>query len=56
MRPQITTYFHPDTKVWLTEYAREMGLKESEVVRLLVERERNIGWLKTAISAPDTAN
>jgi hypothetical protein len=53
MRPQITTYLSSETKVWLTRYAAQFGLRESEVVRLLVERERHIGWLKRVISVPD---
>jgi hypothetical protein len=55
MRPQITAYLHLDTKEWLTEYAAKLRLPCSDVVRLLVERERQVGWLKWARSVPDPA-
>jgi hypothetical protein len=48
MRTQITAYLPADTKRWLRKYARECGQKESEVVRSLVERERQIKWLRWA--------
>ena len=55
MRTQITAYLHADTKPWLRKYADECGLKESEVVRLLVEREQQVHWLRWALSARDPA-
>jgi hypothetical protein len=55
MRTQITAYLHADTKPWLQKYADECGLNESEVVRLLVEREQQIRWLTWALSARDPA-
>jgi hypothetical protein len=55
MRPQITAYLHADTKPWLKKYAKECGLNESEVVRLLLEREQQVGWLKWALLACDPA-
>lgn len=55
MRPQITAYLHLDTKEWLTKYASKLRLPRSEVVRLLVERERQIGWLSWALATPDPA-
>ena len=55
MRTQITAYLNPKTKLWLRKYAADCRLGESEVVRLLVQREERIGWLKWAQSAPDPA-
>jgi len=55
MRTQITAYLHADTKPWLQKYARECGLGESEVVRLLLEREKQVRWLRWALSALDPA-
>ena len=55
MRTQITAYLHADTKSWLRKYAGECGLNESEVVRLLVEREQQVRWLRWALSARDPA-
>jgi hypothetical protein len=55
MRTQITAYLHADTKPWLRKYANECGLNESEVVRLLVEREQQVRWLKWALSIRDPA-
>lgn len=53
MRSQITAYLHADTKAWLRTYAKGCRLKESEVVRLLVEREEKARWLKWALSIND---
>ena len=53
MRTQITAYLSEETKVWLQRYARGLGLKESEVVRLLIERERRIQWLSWSLDQPD---
>jgi hypothetical protein len=55
MRTQVTVYLHADTKRWLQTYADRWHLKESEVVRLLVEREQQIGWLAWALGARDPA-
>ena len=55
MRTQITAYLHGDTKIWLRKYAEECGLGESEVVRLLIEREQRVRWLRWALSARDPA-
>jgi hypothetical protein len=53
MRTQITVYLHGDSKEWLRGYAARCGLGESEVVRLLVQREAEIKWLLRALTAPD---
>jgi hypothetical protein len=55
MRSQTTVYLHSDTKEWLTAYAREFRLAESEVIRLLLEREQQIGWLRWALGVSDPA-
>ena len=55
MRPQITAYLHLETKQWLEQYAAKLKLPKSEVVRLLVEREQQVGWLKWALETPDPA-
>lgn len=54
-RTQITAYLYRDTKAWLRRYAHDRGLKESEIVRLLLEREQQVGWLAWAFSVPDAA-
>ena len=53
MRPQITAYINEGTRDWVRKYAEELGLKESEVVRLLIERERKIRWLSWSLQQPD---
>lgn len=53
MRPQITTYLHHETERWLGRYSKELGLKRSEVVKLLVERERQVHWLRWTRGVPD---
>ena len=55
MRTQITAYLHADTKPWLQNYADKCGLNESEVVRLLLEREQQVCWLRWALSVRDPA-
>lgn len=55
MRPQITAYLHLDTKDWLDKYASALRLPKSEIVRLLIERERQVRWLKWALPIPDPA-
>jgi hypothetical protein len=55
MRPQITAYLYRDTKAWLRGYAREFGFNQSEVVRILLEREQQVGWLRWALSMLDPA-
>jgi len=52
-RPQVTVYLDPETKDWLTKYGSSLHTKESEVLRLLVERERRIGWLRWALHQKD---
>lgn len=53
MRPQVAAYLHRDTKKWLAAYAKQFDMTQSEVVRALIEREQEVGWLKWALSAPD---
>ncbi|MFI5024214.1 MAG: hypothetical protein ACHQRJ_21495 [Alphaproteobacteria bacterium] len=53
MRTQITVYLRAEMKSWLRKYAGKCGLKESEVVRFLVKREMEVGWLKWALSVRD---
>ena len=55
MRTQITVYLDEQTKKWLAKYARQTHLKESEVVRFLIQREREVGWLQWAIQQRDPA-
>jgi len=55
MRPQITSYLHPDTKKWLTAYAKKFGMDRSEVVRVLLEREKQVRWLQWALATADPA-
>jgi hypothetical protein len=55
MRPQITAYLHLDTKEWLARYATKLRLPRSEIVRLLVEREQQVRWLRWALPTPDPA-
>jgi hypothetical protein len=52
-RPQVTVYLDPETKDWLTKYGSSLHTKESEVLRLLVERERRIEWLRWALHQKD---
>jgi hypothetical protein len=52
-RPQVTVYLDPETKDWLTKYGSTLHTKESEVLRLLVERERRIEWLRWALHQKD---
>ena len=53
MRPQITAYLYSDTKKWLVTYADRLGLDRSEVVRMLLEREKNVRWLEWAVKTDD---
>ena len=55
MRTQITVYLDDETKIWLTEYASLLHQRATEVVRLLVEREKEVEWLKWALQQPDPA-
>jgi hypothetical protein len=55
MRPQITAYLYPDTKRWLLAYAAECRMRRSEIVRLLLEREQQVGWLRWALKTRDPA-
>lgn len=52
-RTQVTAYLDKDVKNWLTKYAAKFHIKESEVIRLLVEREMRVMWLCRAISQPE---
>jgi hypothetical protein len=55
MRTQVTAYLHPETKKWLTKYASIVHFNESEVLRLLVEREQRIEWLLWSLQQKDPA-
>jgi hypothetical protein len=55
MRTQMTVYLHTDSKRWLKGYSRRCRLKESEIVRILLEREQQIKWLQWALQTPDPA-
>lgn len=50
MRKQTTTHLRGDQKEWLPEYASGLGLGESELLRILVERERRTRWLETVLN------
>ncbi len=52
-RRQITVHLDAETKEWLSEYAASLKLKESEVLRCLLTRERQVQWLKWAMDQPD---
>jgi hypothetical protein len=54
-RPQVTAYLHPEIKSWLEKYAKRCHLNESEIVRILLEREQQIGWLEWALTIRDPA-
>ena len=53
-RPQITFYPGKGQKQWLKEYSKNLGIKESELVKILVERERNLKWLQAVLRAPQS--
>lgn len=55
MRIQVAVYLHRDSKKWLGNYAKRLGMTQSEVARALIEREQEIGWLEWALRAPDPA-
>jgi hypothetical protein len=55
MRTQMTVYLYADSKKWLKGYSRKCRLKESEIVRILLEREQRIRWLQWALQTPDPA-
>ncbi len=52
-RRQTTVHLDAETKEWLSEYAASLKLKESEVLRCLLTRERQVQWLKWAMDQPD---
>lgn len=52
-RRQVTVYLKTAQADWLADDASELGLDRSEVVRLLIEREREVGWLRWARCVPD---
>ena len=54
MRTQVTVYLNPEIKNWLQGYAAKLHLKESEVVRQLIIRERHVHWLETALRQQDS--
>jgi hypothetical protein len=53
LRPQITAHIDRETRDWLDRYAKSFKLSASELLRLLIRRERKVGWLKSAFSLPD---
>jgi hypothetical protein len=53
LRPQVTVHIDRDTRDWLDRYARRFRLSSSELLRLLIRRERKVGWLKSAFHMPD---
>jgi hypothetical protein len=53
MRPQVTAYLPRKTKEWLVAYAAKLGLHRTDVVRCLLERERQVQWLQWAMQIPD---
>lgn len=55
MDVQITSYVDASTKKWLRAYALKCGLKASEVVKLLVVRERKGKWLASTKKQRDVA-
>ena len=55
MRIQVAVYLHRDTKKWLREYGKRLGITQSEVARALIEREQEVGWLLWARNVPDPA-
>lgn len=55
MRVQVAVYLHRDTKKWLANYGKRLGMTQSEIARALIEREQEVGWLRWALKAPDPA-
>jgi hypothetical protein len=55
MRVQVAVYLHRDTKNWLREYGKRLGISQSEVARALIEREQSVRWLLWARKIPDPA-
>jgi len=53
MRPQVTVYLSAETKRWLVAYAARLGLPRTDMVRCLLERERQVRWLEWALQIPD---
>lgn len=51
-RPQVTAHIDAETRRWLDRYARSLKLKPSELVRLLIVRERRVRLLETCMTAP----
>ena len=49
MKKQITAYLHRDTDRWLRKYAHAHGVTRSEIVRILLLRERRLHWLAPAL-------
>jgi len=55
MRVQVAVYLHRDTKKWLRDYGKRLGITQSEVARALIEREQEVHWLLWAVKVPDPA-
>lgn len=53
MRPQMTVYLSSELRKWLKDYAKQIGHKESEIVRLLISRESRIRWLESSLNTED---
>ena len=53
MRVQVAVYLHGDTKKWLRNYSKRLGMTQTEVARALIEREQEVRWLRWALKAPD---
>lgn len=52
VRPQVTAYLDRAQKQWLADYSNALGIRQSELVRILVERERQVRWLNTVLRGP----
>ena len=54
-RPQAVGYIDAAARNWLDRYAAELTLFRSDVVRLLLEREKQVQWIKWATGVDDPA-
>lgn len=52
-RPQVTAHIDADTREWLGRYAKKLKLNPSELVRLLIQRERRTRWIEKSLSLSD---
>mgnify|MGYP006286797763 CR=1 FL=1 len=50
---KLTTYVDRETHEWLCAYANRVGLKRSELIKLLILREKRNHWLEKAMDLPD---